>query len=40
MQDSRVLVINNLSIEFGGLKAVSNFNMEINKKELTFEVET
>lgn len=34
MQDSKVLVIDNLSIEFGGLKAVSNFSMEMHKKEL------
>ena len=29
-----VLVVKDLSIEFGGLKAVTNFNMEIFRKEL------
>lgn len=29
-----VLDINNISIEFGGLKAVTNFNLSINKGEL------
>jgi branched-chain amino acid transport system ATP-binding protein len=29
-----VLDVNNISIEFGGLKAVSNFNLTINKGEL------
>lgn len=31
---SNVLKVNNLSISFGGLKAVSDFNIEINKNEV------